>query len=608
MGEQHSDQLDISPVPLSTEPPSTQPEPSLPEQTHPPPTPNPATSSRVSPANSAAPSYLTRHAQLPVVAPAPPQHGMPGARNPAAIDNMDRIDHGQVSTVEDGGAQSNHVTTGEQNVNTHGAPDEAVGGARSTLRTRLRSSIITIHDGIEKVGDKYENALEEPGGAGFMSSFINIVKGMTGSCLYMLAFVFVQSGVIWACLMIVLFAAFSSFSFWCLGETCRVLKVSTFAELWNATIGKKTAWVVDLMVFVHNLLSNVCHSIVIAEFSQLAINSFTGPTNIFARSQPVCLIVITIVVLLPSSIPKNLSMLRYASTAGMIATFGALVFLICSWVGTEDSSKNIEGSLWNFSPNSNFVLYPTIYSAVCIHFNAPRFYMELKDKSPTNWFMLSWTTFACGACIIILYGIAGVACFGKASKHIIFSNFDGEDSFWAKFVWMLLAVNIMGGFSLNFNSARRGFFGLANRILSAHGKKVWDGTASRVVYTVIALTFITLVAILKPPLVIVNAVKGLTISTCLSGFFPAAFYLLAHSGKLRKQVEDEVPELENDDESAPLVVTSTNECPKAAGNIDTSPMINRLKWYFKSFAWGMVAVSVFTMIGGAYHTIANYNT
>jgi len=79
-----------------------------------------------------------------------------------------------------------------------------------------------------------------------------------------------------------------------------------------------------------------------------------------------------------------------------------------------------------FSSNA-FILICTLSTAYMAHFNAPKFYLELKDNTIKRWNTVVGTSF--GLSILLFIGIAsvGFATFGGSSNGLILNNYSTKD-------------------------------------------------------------------------------------------------------------------------------------------------------------------------------------
>ena len=242
---------------------------------------------------------------------------------------------------------------------------------------------------------------------------------------------------------------------------------------------------------------------------------------------------VSLILLLPGSIPRDLVMLRYISFIGMVATLFALGFLVVSAVQTNDAwQENLEPFFYGPADiHHAFMIYPIIFSGVCIHFNAPKFFDELrpKHKTPKRWFWLVMFSFVVAATIMCAYGASGQACWGMAAEQVIFLNFGevANPTTFSKVMLIVLAVNVICGYPLNFNASRRAFFDLSRYFHAPWG----ETRLARIVVTIIGVGIIVFVCYWNPKIGDVNEVKGFTVATALSGYFPVIIYLIAHSRK-----------------------------------------------------------------------------
>ena len=79
-----------------------------------------------------------------------------------------------------------------------------------------------------------------------------------------------------------------------------------------------------------------------------------------------------------------------------------------------------------FSPSS-FILISMLSTAYMAHFNAPKFYKELKNNTIPRYNTVVGTSFALSIAIFISLTAMGFLTFGSASSGLILSNYSVAD-------------------------------------------------------------------------------------------------------------------------------------------------------------------------------------
>jgi sodium-coupled neutral amino acid transporter 11 len=227
--------------------------------------------------------------------------------------------------------------------------------------------------------------------------------------------------------MMVVMGATSAYTFSSVGKICAEHNVSTFKEAWSKSVGPRSAWVVSLASLSMCFGGTLVASIIIGDsFSALA-RTFQFP-SIFTHRNNVIL-AMTGAVLLPMCSMKSMNALAPFSILGHIGVlYTALVMFIRHVDGTyapggvffESLAQSARPSfdLKNL-PLINlraFVLLSMLSTSYVCHYNAPKFYAELKDASPSRFNRAVYSAFL-GSTVTYAFMMAtGYLTFGGAAQ------------------------------------------------------------------------------------------------------------------------------------------------------------------------------------------------
>ena len=184
------------------------------------------------------------------------------------------------------------------------------------------------------------------------------------------------------------------------------------------------------------------------------------------------------------------------------------------------------------------VLVCMLFEAYVAHYNAPRFYTELKDHTIPRFRTV--VTYAYGASALIYCFITafGFLTFGSNCDGYILNNYSTKDSL-ATSCRIFIAVAIICTYPIVFMGYRDGVMDL----VSLPQEKHTTGTLN--LLTVILLTIVTLIAMAVTDLGLINAVGGGTLATAIVFVFPTLMYRQAVK---RKTFEEEQWEEEEEEE------------------------------------------------------------
>jgi amino acid permease len=157
------------------------------------------------------------------------------------------------------------------------------------------------------------------------------------------------------------------------------------------------------------------------------------------------------------------------------------------------------------------------------HFNAPKFYNELKDKTLPRYYKVVGTSFAIAIAIFGLIAAMGFLTFGSASSGLILNNYSTKDGLMG-LSRIAVATSLVFSYPLAFVGARDGFLDLF---------KLKTTAKSQNVVTVSILSAVTLAALVIPDVSFVLAFGGATLGNALIYVFPALMF----RGAIKKKAD-----------------------------------------------------------------------
>ena len=163
----------------------------------------------------------------------------------------------------------------------------------------------------------------------------------------------------------------------------------------------------------------------------------------FEVSRAVSLIGLTITVILPLCLLKDLSSLAPFSLAGIVGMFYTAVAMAIRFFDGSyskadsgfamDVAESLRPSIGSkgasavFSSNA-FILICMLSTAYMAHFNAPKFYLELENNTIARWNTVVFTSFSISVLFFIGIAAMGFATFGGASNGLILNNYSTKDT------------------------------------------------------------------------------------------------------------------------------------------------------------------------------------
>ena len=255
-----------------------------------------------------------------------------------------------------------------------------------------------------------------------------------------------------------------------------------------------------------------------------------------------CLLCITCGAILPLCLMKNLDALAPYSALGMAAVLVALGVMVVRYL---DGSYLLDGKFYHDTPPSlspNFGTEPAplfslallpfscmVYTSFDMHYNAPRFYSELKEASVPRFTKVVSCSFGITVILYSAIGIVGFLTFGENCDSFILNNYSPRDSL-ATLARLAIGLCSLVSYPLN-------FLGVRDNCLDILGVADEVNTPAKLnAFTVGLLMVLTFVSCFVRDLGLINSVGGGTTVTFVCFIFPA---LMFRQGIIRQQQQQE---------------------------------------------------------------------
>jgi hypothetical protein len=276
----------------------------------------------------------------------------------------------------------------------------------------VSSSSTTTDDGTATIPNLIFSLVKSIVGAGVLSLPAGIA--MFGDA---------PSAVIPAVILIATIGVLSGYGFALIGRVCSLTGTASYRSAWEESISKESSWIPAVAVTFKAIFAILAYSMILGDtFQSIALS--TG----YKISKTTVLMVITTVVLLPLCLLKNLGSLAPFSllgSLGMVYTAGAMAiryygkaYAAPGGVFAHDlprafrPSFGTHGAAYALSPKAS-ILLGMLSTAYMAHFNAPRFYNTLQNKSVPRFLTVVGTSFGISIALFAVIAALGFLTFGK---------------------------------------------------------------------------------------------------------------------------------------------------------------------------------------------------
>eukprot|EP00986_Skeletonema_menzelii_P001497 scaffold391_cov157-Skeletonema_menzelii.AAC.5 len=282
-------------------------------------------------------------------------------------------------------------------------------------------------------------------------------------------------------------------------------------------------------------------------------------------TRTLALLGVTGTTLLPLCLLKNLSSLAPFSLVGIAGMFYTSIAMALRYLGGSykvgqaavkgskaaavPAGKYIADVAANYQPQfgnlgASAALSPNVFILICMlstaymaHFNAPKFFIELKDNTIKRYNTVVGTSFGISIFLFALIGALGFLTFGSASSGLILNNYAATDGLMS-LSRFAVTISIIFSFPLAFVGARDGWLDL----LKVPMEKRTDSVLTKT--TLAILTGITLIASQLKELAFIMSFAGATLGNALIYVYPALMFRAAvkkMGDKASKGLKREVP-------------------------------------------------------------------
>ncbi|KAJ8601706.1 hypothetical protein CTAYLR_003169 [Chrysophaeum taylorii] len=260
------------------------------------------------------------------------------------------------------------------------------------------------------------------GFASVTSSMINLFDEFVGLAAMSLPWCFAQTGVVLGLASLVVVAIVLAMSFEVLTGACEVAQRRSYRGLAVATLGPLTATLVEACRFCYLLGIGIACTVLVID-SILGNGTGLAPAllgignreTLFTR-----LIASGIyhgTTTLPLALSKTLEGFKHAATLALATVVYACVVVVFRGIldgGPVDLA---------FKPSGILAIVPALNYMFLMHANVPRYYDELKNRSPARMRLATAGATGAATCLYVAIGVSGLVAFGPGVKSNVLLEF-----------------------------------------------------------------------------------------------------------------------------------------------------------------------------------------
>lgn len=379
-------------------------------------------------------------------------------------------------------------------------------------------------------------------GASSIQMSFNIAKGIVGEGMLSLpAGIAAGTGLVVGFIFIIVFYLLLAYTFWGLGRICHYTDEKTHKGAGDkVTEGRVFGYAMAVTNMVKTVATCTAYAMVIGENSHHMLAAL-GVEGWYASKQ-VTLLVVLAVIVFPLSLLRDMSKLAITSLIGLGCEMLVVVFMVIRYFDgsyleggiyhdtIEETLRPSWGdlghaSLWQVSPGT-MVLFGSLATAFLAHYNAPKMYHQLRNRTSKRFLNTTLIGFTCALGVYIVCMLVGYLTFGHNCQGNILNNYSNKDNLagFARF-GMLIAVTF--GYPIAFTGLRDAtiqVFRLTTR------RRIWV-TISLVLYVPIII-----LACSVDSLGVVNSLGGAIMGSLITLVYPGILLYFAYRSKYKGDV------------------------------------------------------------------------
>jgi amino acid permease len=373
------------------------------------------------------------------------------------------------------------------------------------------------------------------GTATISNEIFNLVKSIIGAGVLSLpagiaAFGNSPSALIPASLLILAMGVISAYTFSLIARVCALTGASSYADAWDKTRGTSTSWIIAASSALDCFAGNLTYSMVLADTFKSLLATFG-----IVVSRTTILAVLTTTILLPLCLVKNLSSLAPFSLVGLLGMAYTGIAIAIRFFGGSyaapagkflvDLPANMRPAFGTIGAEGVLSLKALIFvsmlsTAYIAHFNAPKFFKELKNNTLERFNILTTASFGISIAFYTAVSAMAFLTFGSATAGMVLNNYSTNDILLSASRFAV-AISLVFSYPLLFVGTRDGILDLA-RLPESNRT---NGLLNKV--TVGMLALISLLASKITDLTFVASISGAVLGTSLIFIFPTLMFRAA---------------------------------------------------------------------------------
>ena len=361
------------------------------------------------------------------------------------------------------------------------------------------------------------------------ASIINMTNNVLGSGLVALAYAVSECSLVPGIVLLTLLAAIACVSQIVITRSCRVTEKYTYKEMGSQIFGKTGGIIISFIMLLYTCGSCISYFVIIGDLF-IDVFTFFFPSIPYLHNRAIVVGTICLVCVFPLCMMKTVDSLKYVSLLSIISILVTVGVVFEQFIVNPVVSDTVK--IMHFTSRI-FAAIPVMCVSFNCHYNVPRYYYELKDRSPGRMWM---TSIGATSVILFLYlvvSLSGYLKFGDATEGNILKNF-AHDSIAPTIARIGLGLGIVCHFPIAYFAVRTNLHQLFCSAKEFHN--VWLRLATAVGVLLSTVT----IAILQTKVENVIGLNGSLFGSLIMFAIPGLMYIVAAKdmeGVKRKKAE-----------------------------------------------------------------------
>eukprot|EP01060_Flectonema_neradi_P020512 TRINITY_DN28027_c0_g1_i1.p1 TRINITY_DN28027_c0_g1~~TRINITY_DN28027_c0_g1_i1.p1 ORF type:complete len:452 (+),score=41.52 TRINITY_DN28027_c0_g1_i1:96-1451(+) len=359
------------------------------------------------------------------------------------------------------------------------------------------------------------------GKASIWASSLNLINNVIGAGLFSMPWAMKRASIGGGLLLLGLICLLNTTCYIILAQCCDLSGSFTYLGIGRKSFGDSFGKFAQFCVLFYSFGSMLSFVVLTGDF-------LGGETGYLQYPREVVIVVVAVCVFTPLSLLRNTEPLKWTSLVSFVACFGAagLIVMAAMWKppeafpASDPVDREREVSMMSLTNNA-WAAVPVMSVAFTAHYNGPRFYQELSDRSLYRYGHVIAFGMAFSFASYLAVGVCGYLTFGEATLGSILMNYSPT---WrvAKFARLFLSMVVSFTFPLANHAARESILSLIS------GGEVTTNNSPPEVFLPLTLLLVfitTLLGIYFTEIEKVLAFKGALFGTCIVYIFPPIMYV-----------------------------------------------------------------------------------